>query len=523
MLLIFLELLLDSLFEAKDTNKNSGVASPPKQKPSKKSKRKGKKIQTKIVVQAPKERRNDSGRSVPQAQIDGAVRELVTCILKPDRPFRLPRPTAPLVHACILQNEILLEATDSTAGVEAVIAVRQDLDRHIEIWSPSASLNFTGKKFDNIYFQDYLDFNVNSWVSVPTQLESTGAGHYPSVLLPVSQGTYAGLTAFNHTTERFEANKVWAFPMTVTTPGSPRALTVQLTNRAGIINPGGGILRLDSWTLLDGQLVHQASTDITLVAGTVAYTTSFDSTSGWVSFVYALTASDDVKANIVLNDVAGTYTGVIHEVFALANSNDFDTLMETTRKYCISAFDALCSFEGGLSSAGHISCCLLPDGEIMPIVAQLAIDRIAKLPKRRKFEGSIGNGAHVSWMPDSINQLWLRPQTELIPSQTIWIAFKGPPAGDLQVPQMRLYTSANLEAETYSQIYNVVSGCNAGFLMEAIVNTYGEVNPCSENPNHFKKVTDIARNVVKDPFVQDFARLAVKAGKVILPTLIGLL
>lgn len=60
-------------------------------------------------------------------------------------------------------------------------------------------------------------------------------------------------------------------------------------------------------------------------------------------------------------------------------------------------------------------------------------------------------------------------------------------------------------------------------LMQAVVDTYGNVNPCSANEEHLKKIANITKKVISDPTVQMFANLAVQGGKYILPSLLALI
>lgn len=190
----------------------------------------------------------------------------------------------------------------------------------------------------------------------------------------------------------------------------------------------------------------------------------------------------------------------------------------------MSAFDALLTFEGGLTSAGHVSCCLLPHAHQLSHDAEQAIAQISKLPDSRMFSGTMKKGGHVSWLPDQLSQLWLRESDDAaVESQVIWFAFKGPAPGNLQECQLRLKTHANVEFENYSPIYAAQSGENCGLLLQAIVDTYGKIQPCSENPNHLKKIADGVKTVTSDPTVRMFANLAVKAGKYILPSLLAMI
>lgn len=501
------------------SNKEPSGARTLKQKRAtvKKSKKVKKSRNNKIIV---KNKISNSASVTQDMNANKLVTELTSLMLRPDRPFRVPRPTGALVHACNLKNEILLTPVDASSSLEGVIRVSQTLENHIEIWSPSATTTFSGAIYQNVDFTDYVNFEVDSWLSLASQFENGGKAVFTSTLLPMSGSGYVG---WDQTNNRPVENKVYAIPATISAPGAPRTLTFAAIDRHGIVNPGGGLARLLDLQFLDGELVIGSTTDVTLVEGTSTYTTSAYSAGTYVALVFALTGSNTVKVNWDLRDVAGTFTGIIEYKIPLAVSPSYTALIETSRKYCISAFDALLSFEGGNTRAGHVSCALLPEGENLPHDAGLAIETIAKLPQARKYEGQVYKGAHVSWMPDSINQLWLRTLATEIPSQNIWFAFKCPPAGVSQMASLRLYTAANLEAENYSQIYSPIASSNAGFLMEAVVNTYGSMNPCGENPDHMKKIAGIARKVANDPYVQNFAKIAWKAVKTAAPVVASLI
>lgn len=182
-------------------------------------------------------------------------------------------------------------------------------------------------------------------------------------------------------------------------------------------------------------------------------------------------------------------------------------------------------FEGGSTNqTGHISAALLPNGLSIPPEAQYVIDQLSKYPEERVHKGPIKKGAHVSWIPDVLSQLWLRELSDAAEGQLkppyIVFAFKAPPSENAQPPQFTLYTYANAEFENYEEIYSAQPCNNAGMLMQAVTDTWGACKPCSENPNHLKNIAANVRKIVNDPTVRMLGGLALKAGKTLLPTVL---
>lgn len=460
--------------------------------------------------------------------MDNAVKELVTSALMPSkavRPFKLPRPTAPLVHSVIYQNEIKIEAADPDTGLEGVVIVEQELATTASIYSPAASINIVdGKMVCFTAFPQGNALNANSLYTLPGTLQNTnGTRNYSSARKFAAVGFAVDTYAWNTQTSEWEQGAVWAFENTL--QSASHNFLIDFESVSGTVNEGGGVFEIHRGTS-DGEIFTTAAhTDITVVQGTGSYAETKASDGPFTVFAYN-PASPHVlhSARMQCDNVDITYVGQIHHVVPVATSDSFVSLLASSNKYCISALEALLQFEGGMTKAGHVCCALVPAELDIPTDAGECINFVAKLPQVRKYEGKIGNGAHVSWMPDNINQLWLRPKAAApIPSQKLVFAFQAPPPGNLQTASMRLYTWSNVEFETYDPSYGASAGCSAGMLMTAIVDSYGTCQPCSENPNHLKKVADIAKKVVSDPTVQMFAKAALGAGKVLLPTFLAML
>lgn len=456
------------------------------------------------------------------------MKELVTSALMPSkavRPFKLPRPTAPLVHAVIYENVFKVEASDIDAGLEGVIIVEQELATTASIYSPAASISIVDGKFRN--FQGYSEntaITANSLYTVPGTLNNSQFTKiYTTSQLYDAVGFMVDCFAWDPHTSEWEQGKVWAFESTL--QSAAHNFSIDFESSSGTVNEGGGVFEIHRGTCDGTNFTTSGHSDITVVQGTSAYSSTISSGGPFTAFAYNPAAPHVLHSvRMDCDNVDVAYVGVVHHVLPAATSSSFQALLDSSNKYCISALESLLQFEGGMTTAGHISCALVPAELDIPTDAGECINFIAKLPQVRKYEGPIKTGGHISWMPDNINQLWLRPKNAApIPSQKLVFAFQAPPPGNLQTASMRLYTWSNIEFETYDASYGASAGCSAGMLMTAIVDSYGTCQPCSENPNHLRKVADIAKRVVTDPTVQMFAKAALGAGKVLLPTFLAML
>lgn len=457
----------------------------------------------------------------PDAQV--ALKELVTQIMCPTKPFRLPRPTAPVVHPTLLPTQLLLSSLDADSGIEGVIAVRQDLDNFIEIWTPGAAISVD----DGIYGCLARDSDNSMPVltgfnySVPGSLRENGVVITASEL---KDAVGFPSKAWDPDNRRWLDDKVWVFNAGLQAASHSYILEGRTT--AGVINPTGSTGHLYALNVVGDQASYVAVVNIALTEGTSSYTDSNGNTlSTHTSFGIEFGSGAELETlRIQVSNVDITYSGSLHLSLPIANGSEFEALRDGSEKYCISAFDSLLTFEGGMTKAGHVSCALLPHGLELPHDADSAIDKLSRIPESRMASHPIYLGAHVSWMPDELGQLWLRERDDQrINSQVIWFAFKGPAPGNLQQAQLRLKVKANVEWENYNPIYGAKSGENCGMLMQAIVDTYGTIQPCSENPKHLKKIAEGVKKVASDPTVRMFANLAVKGGKYILPSLLAMI
>jgi len=515
------------IIPGKKKNKNQkGNANPP-QNSNKGAKQRP--VPPRVNAIASALNKTQNGAQVTTAEVDAAIKQFATQILDPTEGFYLPRPAGPLVHPTLYKRELVYTPKDGDSPLELVIKVSQDLDKAITVWSPGASLTVVGGATESLTPEIPAGVLVTggSFYSFPFGFYDSSGGRLTTSVLSDFRGDYDFLVyGWNTEKSQFEKDKVhvgnWAMSNAVA-----HTYLVEMTSTTGIKNPDGGTL-VNYGLTLSGPGEYTPG-NYTRAINLTQGTTSYNDGAAMVSpFTVLYQTPNTVQLQQVIfniSNVDATYTGEVESTLPISGGKSFETIRSTSSKFCISAFSALLSYEGSSgASGGHVSACLLPAEEVMPHIASQAIARMSIFPKKRLYSGKAKQGAHVSWLPDVINQLWLRRQDDpVIPSQNIWIAMQIPAPGVQQIPQVRLYTHFNVEWENYQQEYNARACHNASMFLTAFVDLAGEFEAAGENPDHLKKIGRNIKRIMKDPTVQMFSRLAVQGAKIAAPAILGLL
>lgn len=465
-------------------------------------------------------------RGVTDSHLTDALKEFCVNLLQPRTPFALPRPAGALVHPVHYKNEILLVSDDPTQPFEGVVEIFADFDEHIVITSPTGTVSFSNYQIRGGWPGNFPSGQTNVLTagvkySFPFGLFSTNGSTRVSraVMVPIDD---PDCYAWNQEAVRFEQNRIWVLYSSQVT-GSKNYDVDFRTQVGAVINGLEGVFRLCDITMgADGAVISNSS-DLTLVAGTRAYTDSSGFPDG-TSYLY-IPGDDGVidASSFSVTGVSGSLSTTHTVTLPVSSSQSFLNLIAASEKYCFSGGQAVLTPEAGLSTAGHISCCLVPREKYIPHLARPAIEAMAKLPQMRTSSNPFAEGAAVSRIPDIVTDMYLTPIGQKANQQKIVFAWHSPPTHDLQAAELRLHDYSNIEFETYEPEYAPIATPIGGLLMEAVVTVFASVNPCSGNPSHVKNIKDIAVRVAKDPTVRMMGGLALQAAKVLLPTFLGLL
>lgn len=496
--------------------------SPAAVKPNQTSQQRKKPRREKPVVQS---------SPTTEKELVGAIEELVEQIMNPNKPFRMPRPTAPLVHPVNEKFELVLNPVDADSPLQGVIKINQSLDNYISVESPGASIPVVAGSLyayvDNNDGDTEITLTNGAYYSFPAILkDSTGAKIADTVLKAVDDAS--GLVpencfAWDKDTNTFKSGLVFVFECAVTSASHVTTIGIKDTVQSN--KTGYSCIEFNAVEGNQLNSVLLASQNSYL--GTSSPNTATWGTTRWTAVMVTPTADivNWFQFTMTVTNVSCTYAGTVSAVYPVSSSKSFKALRGTSDKFCMSAFQATLSFEGGIASAGHVSTALVPHGKMNQAHdPETTIALISKLPGVRMYSGPAKLGAATTWLPDRLDQLWLRAEGEGVQdSQTIIFAFYCPPGGSAQPPSFRLKTTANIEFENYDPVYGAMPCCSASQLLAAIVDMYGRALPCGENPKHLKNAWNFAKKVAQDPTVRMFASHALKAGKYVLPSLLAAL
>lgn len=466
---------------------------------------------------------------VSAPELDAALKELAGWMLAPRKPGRFPRPTAPVVHPVLKRRIITLKAFSPDEAFEGIIQVKQSFTDHIRIQVKGTQVDFVDADIQCMHnFGSARAITSSDSISVAGVIRKNSTTVVSSTLCPAAGLAPGGKTYVSYANGQISTGSVHVFPVTV--DSDTHTLDVSIPTPGGI-NAGLGNVQLIKGTInAEGKFEAGVHQDVAISAGVTQYANvTFGADTTHIAFMY--NPAVDILATgvgIGLSECSGATTSLVQTNLPMGDDTAWNAIINESRKVSISALDALLSFDGGATNqTGRMACALVPYGTPIPETPQAVIDMISRLPDVRSHEGKLGEGAHVSWLPDVLNQLWLRQfedfTQENLESQVLLFAWVCAPAGSAQAPQVTLDVHANAEFENYNPVYSAQPCCSGGLLTEAVVNTWGSAQPCSGNPTHYAKIARNVKMVMNDPTVRMLGSLALKAGKVLGPTLLAAL
>lgn len=468
------------------------------------------------------------------------------CIMAPVKPFRLPRPTGPLVHPVLYETIYSLRAVDNDTPLKAVVKINMDIKKHIQVFTSGVSVPLTNAEigtWDTRYGVPALSFDHPKTIeygdaqqySFPLRISDSSGLIIQPILAEAGDG-FEDVLAYIPATQEFKRGFVWFVNTNINNAIHEVVCEGIQIASPQVVNPGGSTLRIQG-VVKEGPRVMPSGAYVDKNYAEADATESYivSTAAGAFTLLYRAYSKDQVlnQLEIKIKTVTSTYTGQAELDIAVSYSKAFDTFLETSRKISLSAMHAMATFSGGMSKAGNIACCLAPYGEPMSLDPNVLIDQIAKFPETRKFIGVPAEGLHTTWVPDGIDQWYLQDTkglsertfnwTDTHKTQSIYFAIDCPASGTLQPTSFQIKSWMNIEGENYDPVYSASSCNNASLLLNAVVDTLGTIQVCSGNPNHVQKVLAGCRKIASNPTVRMMGKAALTLGKVLGPAVISML
>lgn len=256
--------------------------------------------------------------------------------------------------------------------------------------------------------------------------------------------------------------------------------------------------------------------------------------TGFVSYI--ITGTDSLGSGSLFNAKCAfgglDFTVIDGNVVVLPPISEdevYNTLTAQSTKYRMDAMSLLLQFRGAdMSNAGSVAIALVPEGTNLPLGDPAACyAAISKLPYD-KYTGPLKTGAHCFWRPATVRELLFtdnRVRDPQLASNFIVVAWLSPATTAGQPPEVVLKVDSIWEWVFDSQSLPQFRAPFGWSYLEALYASLSMYNPAGENPNHLKKVKEIARKVASNPVVRKLASDAVNMGlseaKKLLPALMG--
>ena len=167
------------------------------------------------------------------------------------------------------------------------------------------------------------------------------------------------------------------------------------------------------------------------------------------------------------------------------------------------------------SRYGSVAIALVPESLNLPLDDPAACyAAISKLPYD-KYTGPLKYGAHCFWRPATIRELLFSENNVRDPqaiSNCIVVAWLSPATSAGQPPEVVIKVDSIWEWVYDSQSLPQFRAPFGWSYLEALYASISMYNPAGENPNHMKKVREIAKKVASNPVVKKLASDAINMG-----------
>jgi hypothetical protein len=220
---------------------------------------------------------------------------------------------------------------------------------------------------------------------------------------------------------------------------------------------------------------------------------------------------------------------------AVADEANYNNIIAASTHWSITSMALLITnTQADLKNGGIIGAAVLPSDKIISHSPKICYTDITNLPYN-KYTGKLANGAHVSMIGEKVQDYFFKDKRELTTGGPSLIMAGHLPSDEVNdVASLKVVVRINYELILPSICFpSEICSRNGDFfneLMGAIrMLTLGRVTSplVGENPDHIRRIKEIAIKLAKDPRLRQAAMTALKAGynvtKVALPVLMAAL
>lgn len=467
-----------------------------------------------------------------QPSIAEGVRMSVENLCNPTCPQLLPCGTGARVFPTYYHREETLQAEDTSNAFNGVATLRPHRGSFLQIDTdnaPAISVNGVDLPGTELVNSPVI-YELGRKYSPVFKVVKSGTLYAVSQLRPVGSELFWGQNAEGHWVQGF-VNVV----ETQAGASSNANFSNLVFQPADTTSHGALDVTLGEINLADGSFGFYATTPLgqgSTVSG--ALPDLAGTHTGYLTYV--LSGSDatgdgelfNVKCAFGSVDLTALDGNVV--VYPpVSEDSVYATLTAHSTKYRMDAMSLLLQFRGAdMTNAGSVAIALVPEGTNLPLGDPAACyAAISKLPYD-KYTGPLKNGAHCFWRPATIRELLFtdnRVRDPQLASNFIVVAWLSPATTAGQPPEVVIKVDSVWEWVFDSQSLPQFRAPFGWSYLEALYASISMYNPAGENPNHMKKVKEIAKKVASNPVVRKLATDAVNMGlseaKKLLPVLMG--
>ncbi len=202
-----------------------------------------------------------------------------------------------------------------------------------------------------------------------------------------------------------------------------------------------------------------------------------------------------------------------------ANQQSYwDNYLDSALKWSFTSCSVvLTNTAASITNGGTVASALFPSGSTIGQFPAATIDAISSLPYNN-YNGQLREGAHVSYLADDISQYFFRAKTDPFdcPIPVVAAIAQQGTTDNILSMQLQVFCTFEIITSDLTRVLLISPGHTA--LFEAMVRSIlvlssrgGSFNLAGCNPDHLKRMWNIAKQVAKDPNVRSHATTALKS------------
>lgn len=464
-----------------------------------------------------------------------AIKSTVEEAMNPTQSSLIPRMPRQPLYPSFYPGSLSLKATNGANPFRGQIIMRPDLDSFLEVVTDNGgTISTSAAKLVSNGNPYPIQTELNHYYSVPFRVETSGGALLQEAILRPVEEEAAYQYHYMDDLGVWRTGAIWVVNGSLNTVSTNANLSGMRCTSAP--TSGGVTIAQEFWLgqfeptattwnsptqvqLVDGTSTY-ALPDLTLGAGffTTAFLVTVE-TANPLYFAFSVNAVD-----LLLN----TTTPVVLPI-GPEGSTIYSAIRQRATAYSITRFFANLAWRGSDAyDAGNVASALVPHNlALAEGNPTLLIDEIGRLPYRKSMTRPL-EGAHVSYMPQRVQDLFLTEKGSKIKGNEIVIAFDCPPTGSAgQAAAFLLTWGACVEWEIDDPSLPQLVPPWGKDCYDEIIGVLGDINPASGNPEHLEKIKQAIKAVATHPAVKESARMALQVAKqgakVAIPTLLALL